>query len=89
MVVEFEKQVESYQKKLDHRRQFWLKKAYRRGVSREARVKILITWLWREADYDSEVPKPTPLVPEIKELLLKELPPESRRLQTLRENGIL
>jgi hypothetical protein len=77
------------EKKAWNRRKFWMSKIYRPFVNKETRVKLLIQWLWIEADLDSEVPKPTPLVPEIKELLLKELPPQSRRLQTLRENGIL
>jgi hypothetical protein len=64
-------------------------KCYGKFVSKETRIKLLITWLWKEADYDNGGLKATPLVPEIKELLLKELPPQSRRLQTLRENGIL
>jgi hypothetical protein len=74
---------------IDNRRDFWIKKCYARGVSKETRVKLLIQWLWKEADFANDGLKATPLVPEIKELLLKELPPESRRLQTLRENGIL
>jgi len=81
--------MKSSKKSIENRRNYWMGKCYGKFVSKETRVKLLIQWLWKEADFANDGLKATPLVPEIKELLLKELPPESRRLQTLRENGIL